>query len=401
MKALKLTVLSWLLVSAAMAAGKQPDFVTQTATGEAAIVGGDVKKAQKDAINAAMREAVEQVVGVRVSAQTMAANNQLISDKILTRTDGYVRKVDIVEKKEEDGVAKVTIRAEVGTLQLDKDLQALQSLIQQLGSRRIVLLLQEQTVTPQQTSINTQTLAAVLTEAFTKDGWSIIDPSFAMGKVRVEPGATTLSNAQAKEIGDLSKADYILYGNVTYQQHEMPKSWFNEKDKNGQQFFYPVTGVYDLSLFVTDNGSQLTKVSGQFASQNDMAEKNMLMISYDRTAHEIARGRGSEIVAQLRKTTTEYLHDALFNGNRVVMNVVGLPDYGAVQGFKKVLAKELSTGLREMGQGSFAEGKARFDLIFLGSTDDMAEAVTGKTFKGKKVSVTGVSGNTIELTLAR
>jgi hypothetical protein len=83
------------------------------------------------------------------------------------------------------------------------------------------------------------------------------------------------------------------------------------------------------------------------------------------------------------------------------MNVVGLADYGAVQGFKKVLAKELSSGLREMGQGTFDEGKAQFDLIFLGSTEDMAEAVSGKSFKGKKVSVTGVSGNTIELTLAR
>jgi hypothetical protein len=31
----------------------------------------------------------------------------------------------------------------------------------------------------------------------------------------------------------------------------------------------------------------------------------------------------------------------------------------------------------------------------------MAEAVSGKSFKGKKVSVTKVSGNTIELTLAR
>jgi hypothetical protein len=83
MKALKLTVLSWLLVS--VAAGKQPEFVTQQATGEASIVGGDVKRAQRGAQDAALREAVEQVVGVRVSSQTLAANNQLITDKILNR----------------------------------------------------------------------------------------------------------------------------------------------------------------------------------------------------------------------------------------------------------------------------------------------------------------------------
>jgi hypothetical protein len=124
-------------------------------------------------------------------------------------------------------------------------------------------------------------------------------------------------------------------------------------------------------------------------------------VSYERTAHDIARARGPQIVAEVRKPVGEYLQNSVFNGNRVVMNVVGLADYAAVQGFKKVLAKELSTGLREMGQGSFDEGKARFDVLFVGTTDDMAEAVGGKSFKGKKVSVTKVSGNTIELTVAR
>jgi hypothetical protein len=401
MKALKLTVLSWFLVATAMAAGKQPDFVTQEATGEAAIVNGDKDKAIRDARNAALREAVEQVVGVRVSAQTLAANNQLITDKILSRTEGYVRKFDIVDRKEEDGVMKVTVKAQVGTGQLDRDLQAVQALIQQLANRRIVILLQEQTITVQQTSINTQTMSTILSEAFTQDGWTILDPSFAMGKVKVQGGATTLSSTEAKEIGDLTKADYILYGTVTFLHHEPPGGLLPGKDDKGNQALFFVSGNYDLSLFVTDSGTQLTKLTGKFVSSEDMKNPNAVVVSYDHTAQEIVRGRGAAIVAELRKKTAEYLNNALFNGNRVVMNVVGLADYAAVQGFKKVLAKELSSGLREMGQGSFAEGKAQFDLTFLGTTDEMAEAVSGKTFKGKKVSVTRVSSNTIELTLAR
>ncbi|HEX8700312.1 MAG TPA: flagellar assembly protein T N-terminal domain-containing protein [Myxococcaceae bacterium] len=401
MKALKLTVLSWFLVAAAMAAGKQPDFVTQEATGEAAIVGGDKDTAKRQALKAAQREAVEQVVGVRVSAQTLTANSQLISDKILSRTDGYVRKYDIVSTREEEGVMKVTIRAQVGTGQLDRDLQAVQALVQQLSSRKIVILLQEQTLTPQQTSLSTQTMSAALSEAFSKDGWSVIDPSFAMGKVRLQPGATALTATEAKEIGDLTKADFILYGNVTFLQHEPPGGILPTKDDKGRQLFFFVSGNYDLALFVTDSGTQVTKVTGSLVSQDDMEHKNQMLVSYDHTAQQIVRGRGVQIVSEVRKTTAEYLQNALFNGNRVVMNVLGLADYGAVQGFKKVLTKELSSGLREMGQGSFGEGKAQFDLIFLGTTDEMAEAVSGKTFKGKKVSVTKVSANTIELTLAR
>jgi hypothetical protein len=399
MKALKLTVLSWLLVTTAMAAGKPPDFVTQEATGEAAIVGGDKETAKRQAIKAAQREAVEQVVGVRVSAQTLAANNQLISDKILSRTDGYVRKYDIVSTKEEDGVLKVTIRAQVGTGQLDRDLQAIQALVQQLSNRKLVILLQEQTLTPQGEAINSQTMSAVLSEAFKVDGWTLIDPAFAAGKLQLQPGATTLSNTMAKEIGDLTTADYILYGTVIYRQQALNQM---AGSKVGDQLVFPISGEYNLAVFETDSGDQLSNVSGKFVSaKSDLGAEGTVSVSYERTAYDIAKARGAQIVAEVRKPVAEYLQNALFNGNRVVMNVTGLADYAAVQGFKKVLAQELSSGLREMGQGTFNAGKAQFDLTFLGTTDEMAEVVSGKSFKGKKVSVTGVSGNTIELTLAR
>jgi len=339
------------------------------------------------------------VVGVRVSAQSLAANNQLITDKILSRTDGYVRKFDITDRKEEDGVMKVTVKAQVGTSQLDRDLQAVQALVQQLNNRKLVILLQEQTLTPQGEAISSQTMSAVLSEAFKVDGWTLIDPAFAAGKVQLQPGATTLSNAVAKEIGDLTKADYILYGTVIYRQQALTQVGGS---KVGDQLIFPLSGEYNLAVFETDSGDQLANVSGKFNStRSDLGEDGTVSVSYERTAHDIAKARGAGIVAEVRKPVTEYLHNSLFNGNRVVMNVVGLVDYAAVQGFKKVLAKELSTGLREMGQGTFGEGKAQFDLVFLGTTDDMAEAVGGKSYKGKKVSVTKVSGNTIELTLAR
>jgi hypothetical protein len=82
------------------------------------------------------------------------------------------------------------------------------------------------------------------------------------------------------------------------------------------------------------------------------------------------------------------------------MTVVGLPDYAAVQGFKKVLSQSV-TGMRDVKPGSFGSGKAQFDVTFVGTTDELAEQLGGKSYKGKKVSVTGVSGNTVELTLAR
>lgn len=400
MNALKLTAVFSLVAAVALAGDAQPELVTKEATGEAAIVDNNRDKAFADAKAAALRDAVEQVVGVLVSSTTLTSNNQLVSDKILSKTEGYVRKYEVLEKKEEKGVMKVTVRAQVGAGQIDKDLQAMQALVQQLGTRRLVILLQEQTVTPQSVSINTQTMTAVLSQTFAKDGWTILDPHFAMGKLHLTPGATTLSNTEAKEIGDLAQADYILYGTVVYRQQPPATSGLiPELDSAGRQLIFFVMGEYDLAFFETDSGSQLAKVTGRFGS-DDVAGKVRSGISYENTAREVTEARGAKIVDAVRTPVAEYLRNAMVNGGRVVVKLIGLPDYGAAQGFVKVLTQSLN-GVRDMSQVNYANGKAQVDLTFLGTAATIAEAMSGKTYKGKKVSVTGVTGNTIEITLAK
>jgi Flagellar assembly protein T, N-terminal domain len=399
MNALKLTAVLSLVATVALAGDAQPELVTKEATGEAAIVDNNRDKAFQDARAAALRDAVEQVVGVLVSSTTLTSNNQLISDKILSKTEGYVRKYEILDKKEEKGVMKVTVRAQVGAGQIDKDLQAMQALVQQLGTRRLVILLQEQTVTPQNVSINTQTMTAVLSQTFAKDGWTLLDPNFAMGKLRLTPGATTLTNTEAKEIGDLTQADYILYGTVVYRQQPPGSGLIPELDSSGRQLLFFVMGEYDLAFFETDSGSQLTKVTGRFGS-DEVVGKVRAGISYENTAREVTETRGSKIVDAVRAPIAEYLRNAMMNGSRVVVKLVGLPDYGAAQGFVKVLTQSLN-GVRDMSQVNYANGKAQVDLIFLGTAATIAEAMSGKTYKGKKVSVTGVTGNTVEITLAK
>jgi hypothetical protein len=395
MKALKITVVSWLLVATAIAADKQPELVTKEVTGEAAIVNGDKKKAERDALDAALRDAVEQVVGVMVTAQSLTSNNQLVSDKILSRTEGYVRKYDVLDKKEEAGVMKVTLKVQVGAGQIDKDLQALRALVQQLGNRKVLILLYEQTVTPDNQSVTSSTMSAILSEAFAKDGWTLIDPNFAMGKLRLQPGVTTLSNAEAREIGDLTKANYILYGNVTYRQLPPDKRAVGEVDVHGKQGMFFVSGEYDLAFFATDSGDQIAKISDKLSSAS-----TAVGISYERTALEIAKKHGPTVVEAVRAPVAEYLRNAMMNGSRVVVKVRGVPDYAAARGLQKVLEQAVS-GVREMGAVELTGDKAQFDMVFLGTTGSMADAVGGKTYKGKKVSVTAVSASTIELTLAR
>jgi Flagellar assembly protein T, N-terminal domain len=381
-----------LAIGPALAADKLPEVVTREATGEAAIVGGNVDRATREAKEAALREAVEQVAGVMISAQTLSANSQLISDQVFSHSAGYVRSYQVLSQSQEKGVVKVTVRAEVGTKELDRDLQAVQALVRRLAGRKLVILVQEQTIDDKGVTVTSGVAATVLTDAFKRDGWTLVDPSFAAGKVHLA-SAVALGAVEAKEIGTLSKADYILYGTVAFRDAPADAMLLSG---GGQRAAYPLTGDFDFGVFETSAGSQLAKVSGKLRS----SVQDMSVQSREESAYNLLRAHSEEIVSPVRKAVLESLRSAEQNGNRLVLEVVGVGDFASLQAFTRELPK-WSAGVRELATPTLSGGRARMDVTYLGTAAALAEQLEGKTFKGKKLAVTGVAGSTLEVTIGK
>ena len=75
-------------------------------------VGGagiDVDAAKKDAY----REAVRQVVGAYVNSATRTENDELIEDKVVALSSGFVEKAETLKESAKDGLVRVRIRATV------------------------------------------------------------------------------------------------------------------------------------------------------------------------------------------------------------------------------------------------------------------------------------------------
>lgn len=66
---------------------------------------------EREAVEDAFRNAIEKSIGLYVDNETKIQNDQLISDKILTSSKGYVDNYRILSKKEEGGLTKVEIKA--------------------------------------------------------------------------------------------------------------------------------------------------------------------------------------------------------------------------------------------------------------------------------------------------
>jgi hypothetical protein len=96
-------------------------------------------RARDDAIQDAMRRAVEQGAGVFVDAATMTENFEMIADAVLTKAAGYVRSYDILSEGEQNGLYRVRMRCEVKLGPIKDDLLALRILQQQRGLPRVVV----------------------------------------------------------------------------------------------------------------------------------------------------------------------------------------------------------------------------------------------------------------------
>ena len=381
-----------LTLSPVWAAEKVPAVVTKEAAGEAAIVGGNVDRATREAKEAALRSAVEQVAGVLVSSQSLAVNSQLVSDQVYSHSAGYVRSYDVLSQTTEKGVVRVKVRAQVGTAELDRDLQAVQALVKRLQGRKLVILLQEQTIDDKGVTSTSGVTSTVLTDAFKRDGWTMIDPSFAAGKVKVA-SAVSLGATEAKEIGTLSKADYILYGTVAFR--DVPADGVLVQAGQPRTAF-PLTGEYDFGVFETSAGGQLAKVSGKLRSEMS----NMSINSRGESAYNLVKAKEGEITGEVRKAVIESLRASEQNGARIVVQVQNAGDFSTLQSFRQQLVV-WSAGVRDVGSPSLSGGTGKLEVTYLGTAERLAEQINGKSLGKKKVSVTGVSGNALEVKLGK
>ena len=74
------------------------------------------------AIKQGLRSAVEQAIGVFLKSETVVENYQLISDKILSHSRGYVNSYEVIDEKAESGLYSVTLSAVVIVKQLEATL---------------------------------------------------------------------------------------------------------------------------------------------------------------------------------------------------------------------------------------------------------------------------------------
>ena len=95
-------------------------------------VGLDTDRALKHALS----QAVRQVVGAYIDAETLVKNDQLVYDKVLTYSRGFVSDYKTIAERKIDGLTRVTIAATVHRTKLAETLKSVDVPIRKFPGRR-------------------------------------------------------------------------------------------------------------------------------------------------------------------------------------------------------------------------------------------------------------------------
>jgi len=381
------------------------------ATGEAAIVGGNRTLARDRATEDALRRAVEQAVGTLVASETEVKNSQLVRDKILTRSSGYVQGYQVTGQKEEAGAVLVTVKAKVSTAALENDLQAIGITLARKGMPRIALLIAEQRIDEIKPAawwgdqgghgaaagglkLDQRVAENTFMAQWQPKGFTFIDMEALAGVVRQAGVVTADLNAeQIREIKNLSGCDVVITGSVVAtKEHDVA----GMAEQLGANLFSKVTGAtctatLSVRAINADNGEVL-------------ATEATNSRSYDKSPLACGRKATEEATRELTRLLEGKLlatwSKQLDQGARITIKASGVDTLGTLNGLVALLKNQIR-GVKDVQQRRFSAGTADLDAVVQGGAQAFATELEEKVVKGRRIEVTGMSANTVELRLVK
>ena len=375
----------------------QGDVLVQVAQGEAAVLADDKPAARQKAIDDALRRAVEMAAGTRVSSTTEMKDFQVKMDQVLTHAQGFVKRYEIVQEGMDGTVVQVTVRAFIGTAELDKDLEAMGLLMARKGMPRTMVLIAEQNIgmaAPRGpwmrgdtalVSADLRIAETTVIDALKNGGFGqVVDPEVASSKaVQVGGIATEITSAQARQLKSLTGAEVILFGQAIAtsrgEASDLGPGW--------------------RSCTATISGRAVSSDTGDILSTAE-ATQNAAHLD-DLTCGKEAIKKASRAFTQdmIKKIAARWTRD-LSAGNDVHVTVRKVPSVRTASDFRSALSQKIR-GVRNVSQRSFASGTQELDVTLQGSTEEFAQELEAKKLGKFSVHVVGLTANTVDVELGQ
>ncbi len=336
--------------------------------------GKDPGKARDDAIDDAMRKAVEQGVGTYVSSESLVKNMTLVEDRIYSESRGFIDSYKILSEKRDDGVDEVTISAVVKMGNLAKKLEAIGLILRKKENPRVMVVVRNVDANSAYGGVaqegNTMT-ASQLEQVLLAQGFHLVDPAQSQQRQEV---AGYLASGDPARAGRLARD----YGAEILVEAAVRRALVGQRQVLGRSMPF-FTNEVSLKAMETDTARIL--YSG-YDSRPASGEEALAPL--EETTGQLAREMVSGVMSQWSKDVYDTATYSLKVGG------VNFTQLNALNAGLKELR-----GVKQVQTRSFRDGAADLEVGFQGSATDLAGRISGLTHP--KVEVTGLQANTIEL----
>ena len=362
---------------------------TTEATGQGAIEGNDVAAARERARDDALRSCVQQVATTVVTAASETDQAQLLSDKIYSHSQGYVRRFTVLEEHRDGNTWVSKIRCDVSEAKLDDDLMAFGIAYRRAGMPRIMTLVAEQSVEATQATgwwqgggnaADLRVMENAFMDRMEKSGFTFVDAEVLSGKVRLESVGADPNVQQAREVGRLTGAEVVIVGRAIAKP-------VGSLAVEGGTLYASVASVSARAVR-TDNGQVIAvaEFTGRVGKGFEQATAGRNALS------EAGRQLGGDLFAKIGKVWAREQSGQ----KRLSLTVKGVDDYSRVAAFKNVLVNSVR-GVKDVQERSMQEGRAEMDVLVSGTSQAFATELATRRFPGFAVKVRKVTANAVEV----
>ena len=337
---------------------------------------GITAKSRDEAIDDALRQAVEQAMGIYVSSETLVENMMMVEDRIYTETRGYISNYEIIKENTHDGTYQVQVSAQVKTSKLADDLESIGLLIRKKQNPRVMVVLYSKEIDIllfEYIREGNRNIENQIESSLMGKGFEIVDAEQVGRQKQIEAALSEndLSRAvgAAKDFG----AEVLITGNIR-------RMFVNNRQLYGRNLrFY--SNEIQVKAIETDSAKVL--YSG---SRN----KPPSAINHIAPLEEASSELTEEMIAGILKKWEKDVYEAA----RYQLNISNTK-------FKdiSVLKKELENmrGFVGIQTRSFRSNVARLEVKYKGSLEKLVDNISQIQFPA--FEITSFQSNTIDITI--
>ena len=342
------------------------------------VADGESSRARDEALNDALRKAVEQGVGTFVTTELSVEQQKLVEERIYTESRGYIQSYKVMREGASEDLYEVEISALVKMGKLAGDLQSIGLLIRKKQNPRVMVVIYSREVNSSFLGValeGNRNAENQIESGLIGKGFKLVDAGQVSRKKELETLLLGGDRSRASEIAKDFGAEVLIEG-------EVRRTFVDERQVFGKSMRF-FSNEIRLKAFETDTAKIL--FSG-YRTRPPSGAGALLPLE------EIT----SELTDEMVKGILEQWRKDVFQAGSYQLDLSGI-SFSDLSKFKKSLQK--IRGIRNLQVRSFQSGHAMLEVKYQGPLEELAEKINA--IKSPPVEITGLQSNTIEIMIGK